>query len=121
MATPAVIDYQDAAHLLLRQAHEELQAGDLRQASEKGWGAAAEIVKAVAEGRGRNHYAHHLLIRVAADLAAETGDSELYDLFSNAQSLHTNFYENWLPRDFVAHHIARVEQFIARVEPLITD
>ena len=40
--------YQAASGHLLRQAREELVAGDVRQASEKGWGAAAQIVKAIA-------------------------------------------------------------------------
>ena len=119
MATPAVMTYREASYHLLRQARDELEAGDLRQASEKGWGATAQIIKAIAEDRGRDHYAHHLLIRMAAELARETGESELYDLFANAQSLHTNFYENWLVRDFVVHHIDRVEQFIAKLDPLI--
>ena len=36
--------YQVASGHRLRQAREELAAGDVRQASEKGWGAAAQIV-----------------------------------------------------------------------------
>ena len=37
---------------MLDQANAELETGDLRQASEKGWGAAAQIVKAAAQNRG---------------------------------------------------------------------
>ena len=36
---------------LLGKAHQALEDGDLIQASEKGWGAAAQAVKAVAERR----------------------------------------------------------------------
>ena len=43
--------YQVASGQLLRQAREELAAGDVRQASENGWGAAAQIVKAIAARR----------------------------------------------------------------------
>ena len=39
--------YQVASGQLLRQACEELAGGDVRQASEKAWGAAAQIVKAI--------------------------------------------------------------------------
>ena len=46
--------YQRDSRHLLGQAREELAQGDVRQASEKGWGAAAQIVKAVAETRGGN-------------------------------------------------------------------
>ncbi len=48
MTTP-VITYREASHELLAQARTELAAGDLRQAAEKGWGAAAQITK----GRSR--------------------------------------------------------------------
>ena len=44
--------YREASRHLLAQAHGELYAGDVRQASEKGWGAAAQVVKAIAEQRG---------------------------------------------------------------------
>ena len=44
--------YQQQSRHLLTQALRELDQGDLVQASEKGWGAAAQMVKAVAEQRG---------------------------------------------------------------------
>ena len=43
--------YQVASRQLLRQGKAELAAGDVRQASEKCWGAAAQIVKSIAERR----------------------------------------------------------------------
>ena len=47
--------YQQASQRFLAQAKEELAAGDLQQASEKGWGAAAQMLKAIAEQRGWEH------------------------------------------------------------------
>ena len=44
--------YTSRSMTYLSQASEELAKGDLCQASEKGWGAAAEMVKAVAAVRG---------------------------------------------------------------------
>ena len=38
--------YRDQSRVYLEQANEELARDDLRQASEKGWGAASQIVKA---------------------------------------------------------------------------
>ena len=52
--------YSTASRSLLTQAFEELSAGDTQQASEKGWGAAAQIVKAVAHGRGLRESREHL-------------------------------------------------------------
>ncbi len=53
--------YHAASRYLVQQARAELALGDLRQASEKGWGAAAQMVKAVAEFRGWSHRYHGLL------------------------------------------------------------
>ena len=50
--------YQLAGRRLLEQARNELAEGDTRQASEKGWGAAAQLVKAIAEQRGWEHKTH---------------------------------------------------------------
>ena len=45
------VTYRTAAHHLLQQAQTEFQRGDLRQASEKAWGAVAQITKAYKESR----------------------------------------------------------------------
>ena len=47
--------YQQASEHFLAQARQELADGDLPQASEKGWGATAQILKAIAERRGWEH------------------------------------------------------------------
>ena len=50
--------YRISAAALLEQARTELAAGDVRQASDKGWGAAAQAVKTVAVVRGWKHRNH---------------------------------------------------------------
>ena len=45
-------DYRQQARNFLGKSREYLAEGDLHQASEKGWGAAAWMAKAVAETRG---------------------------------------------------------------------
>ena len=47
--------HTDTANEFLAKSHTYLAAGDLLQASEKGWGATARIVKAAAETRGWRH------------------------------------------------------------------
>ena len=44
--TTRAITYREASRQLIAQARAELEAGDLRQASEKAWGAAAQMAKA---------------------------------------------------------------------------
>ena len=110
--------YAQAARHLLAQAQAELAQDDVRQASEKGWGAAAQIVKAVAEGRGWEHRTHAALSRVVSDLASETGDDDLRTLFHVANSLHINFYENWNTADNVRSGLSDVARLLGKLETL---
>ena len=65
-------DYHtETAKEFLARAHTYLADGDLPQASEKGWGATARMVKAVAETRGWRHSAHGDLYRAVNRLADE--------------------------------------------------
>ena len=111
--------YQDTARHLLAQGFEELAAGDSRQASEKGWGAAAQMIKAIASHRGWKHNSHAALYRVIARLVSETGDDDIRKGFGIANALHQNFYENWGEADYVAGGLADVEELLDKLEPLL--
>ena len=110
--------YREASRRLLRQAEEELAAGDVRQASEKGWGAAAQMVKSIAEQRGWAHRSHAALYNVITRLVTETGDDDIRRLFDVAGNLHVNVYENWNNADNVAAGLADVQRLIDKLEPL---
>ena len=110
--------YQTASRHLLAQAHEELAAGDTRQASQKGWAAAAQIVKSVAARRGWEHGSHAALYRVIRRLADETGDEDIRRLFDVAGNLQVNFYENWNNAANVADSLDDIAQFLDKLEPL---
>ncbi len=79
--------YATASREYLGRAWQYLAEEDLSQASEKGWGAAAEMVKAIAEERGWPHDGQRLLYRVIDNLVAETGDEELQDSVRPAHQL----------------------------------
>ena len=111
--------YRQASRQLLNQAQTELAAGDLRQASEKAWGAAAQMVSAIAEQRGWRHRAHELLFEVVDHLSDETGDEEIDRLFDVASALHVNFYENWYRARRVQRGIRDVEALLDKLEPLL--
>ena len=110
--------YKDASRHLLAQANEEFAAGDFRQASEKGWGAAAQIVKAVAEKRGSLHNNHYRLFQIVDDLAEELGDTDISRFFAVASSLHTNFYEDWMPSGVIRVGLDDIDLLLAKLEPL---
>ena len=112
--------YHNASRHLLQQARVELAAGDLRQASEKGWGVAAQMVKAVAEARGWPHRHHGLLTQAVENLTAETGDDDLADRFAIANSLHVNFYEDALSSLTVRRHLDQIETLADTLETMLT-
>ena len=113
------LTYQEAARQLLAQGFDELAQGDSRQASEKGWGATAQMIKAVASHRGWKHDSHAALYRVIDRLVKETGDDNIHLRFGMANALHQNFYENWGSSDYVAQGLADVQDLLDRLEPLL--
>ena len=110
--------YQQRSHELLARARAELDT-DLAQAGEKGWGAAAEMVKAIAAQRGLYHQSHRVLYEIVDALVRETGDQDLRRHFDIASALHINFYENWFPLEGVQARIDDAERFVGRVEILL--
>ena len=111
--------YRDASAKFMAQAHTELAAGDLAQASEKGWAAAAQMTKAIAAQRSLPHTAHWHLQRVIDGLVSETGDAELSTLFRAANTLHINFYENTDSAVSVAGGLQDVARLLDKLSPIL--
>ena len=111
--------YQQASEHFLTQARQELAAGDLPQASEKGWGAAAQMLKAIAEQRGWEHHRHRHYHRAANRLRSEIGDSDIRRFFNSASALHENFYENDMDADLVTESLDDVEALLVKLIPLL--
>ena len=117
MTTPQ--SYREASRALLAQGFAELAVGDTRQASEKGWGATAQMLKSIAEQRGWEHKGHRLIRRAASRLADETGDAEIRRLYRVADSLHINFYEDLDTVEDVAAGLEDVGRLLDKLEPLV--
>lgn len=103
----------------LSQAFEELDAGDLLQASEKGWGAAAQIVKAVAVERGWEHSRHRQLRLAVTKLTEETDSFEIGRWFALAEALHANFYEGWLDGATLKDYLHNVSMLALQLEGVL--
>jgi len=99
----------------LEEAQALLSKGDYVQASEKFWGAAAEIVKAVAANRGMKLKSHGELHGFVTRLKKELGAPELTRLFGTAATLHQNFYENWLPPETVIDYGEAVKELVDKL------
>ena len=100
----------------LGQAGNYLRAGNNIQASEKGWGAAAQALKAIAEERGWNHRGHNLIVDVAQQLADEQGRPDIVALFAFGQLLHVNFYEDSLASDTIGIYLDNVKRLLPELE-----
>ena len=112
--------YRDTGREFLARARTYLAEEDLLQASEKGWGAAAQMVKAAAQARGWRHQSHRDLHVAINRLVEETGDPELGKAFGLANALHMNFYEGWLPHESVDAHLAEVAKLVDKLDALPT-
>ena len=111
-------DYHvETAAVFLARAQAYLADGDLLQASEKGWGAAAQMVKAVAEARGWDHSGHRQLHQAIRRLVEETGQPELQSHFSAANTLHRNFYDGFLEAREVRSNLEAVERLVELLGP----
>ena len=118
MTTEQVVHYRDMSAEYLDHARTLLAEGDLKQASEKAWGAAAVLVKAAAETRGLDHEKHRHLWQTIRALVRETGDVELRSLFSHAESLHSNYYEDMLDAEEVTEFLGDIERLVAKLDEL---
>ena len=105
----------------MERAEDYLRQGDLKQASEKSWGAAACALKSIAEQRGWQHQSHSLLFDVSNQITEELGRADLRDMFQSAKSMHQNFYENWEPEEGVEYAVGRVKQFLTELEAVPTE
>ena len=112
-------DYRASSQAMMAQSRTELAQGDLQQASEKGWGAAAQMMKAIAEARGWDHGRHRHLHRIASRLRAETGDRDIYRLFNTASVLHENFYEDQMVAQDIDEALQDVERLLEKLEAIM--
>ena len=116
----AVADYRRQAREFLAKAREYLAAADLHQASEKGWGAATWMAKAVAESQGwdyREHAQFGVICRNAGDL---TGNERFLDLSAIAYELHRGYYtrKRFLSDRSIARNLDHMAELLDALELL---
>ena len=115
------LNHWETSRRFIIQADAELAAGDLLQASEKGWGAAAHAIKAVAQERGWRHDNHARLFGIADRLASITGMYEIPDLFQTASDVHKNFYEGSMSKERIADGLADIRTLLDILASLSTE
>jgi len=111
--------YLDLNGKYLKDAEALLAKGDYVQASEKIWGATAQIIKAVAAKRGIALRAHTSIAEFVSKLDDDKPELNLAGDFASAESLHVNFYEDWLPTKMVEKRYDVVKRFIKNVQQFL--
>ena len=116
----AVADYRQQAQDFLVKSREYLANGDLHQAAEKGWGAAAWMAKAVAERQGWKYSRHDEFFTVMYQAQDLTGDIRLENLRRVANELHGFYYTRkiFLRPDVIGRGLDDVELLLDVLMPL---
>lgn len=112
-------EYIESASALLEQAKEELQKGDLRQASEKVWGACALAIKAHAAARKGLVLKSHADLWLYKDEVANELGEWIRGTFLMADSMHKNFYEGLATAKDVAVALGEVEKLVKAIREVL--
>ena len=120
--TTAVSDHIALAREFLRRSKEYLSEGDLHQASEKGWGAAAHIAKAAAASQGWEYEHHDQFDMVIQNARHKFRQPSLKQYGNSAQSLHRNYYKHpsFLDEKHIREDIDEVELMLNVLQPFIS-
>ena len=103
----------------MRLSREYLASGNLLQASEKGWGAAAHAAVFIADIRGWPYVEHgDFEAEVVSRIARETGRNDVHAWARRANELHRNFYRDRLNADNISGYLDDVANFVNLVRQL---
>ena len=109
--------HQERSRHFLDLVDDELARGELEEASNKVWGAAAHAIKAVAERRGWQHHAHSLLEEAIGRLVREEGaPMDLWLQYLTASAYHQRFYGGAPPAEAIRAGKELIGQFIDTLE-----
>ena len=116
----ALDDDRQQSHAFLARAREYLAADDLHQASEKGWGAAAWMAKAVAVAQGWEYKQHAQFGVVLRNAGKLVGDDRLRLFIAVAYELHQNFYtrKRFLNDGDIGLSLENMAELIDALEPM---
>ena len=118
----AVEDYVNQAREFLEYSRIYLADGHLHQASEKGWGAAAHMAKAVALTQGWDYSRHADFHVVMLNAAKRLGIASILPLKAVAEDLHGNFYrrKRFLAAETIDFELRSVAELLDALAPLAT-
>ena len=122
---PGAATMEDRVHIsrrFIQQAPGELERGDRLQATEKIWGALAQMLKAHGQQRGwMNLGGHRTVGHIARQLAAEYNDLEIVDAYVASDNGHRNFCDNEMSPPEIADIITVVAGVLPRLENALSE
>ncbi len=115
-----VVDYNsERSWHFLDLVDDEVGRGELEEAGNKLWGAAAHAIKATAERRGWPHGAHSDLEEAVMRLIDDEGaPAILYIYYTSASWFHARFYGGPPDGTAIRHSEAEMAEFIRMLENL---
>ena len=118
-AAETVAYHRERSRHFLDLVDDELARGELEEASNKVWGAAAHAVKAAAERRGWPHNAHSLLEDAVYRLVHEEGaPPHLFGQYMMASAYHQRFYGGPPAADGIRYGRDIIAEFVGTLERL---
>ncbi len=92
--TMSPTEHRQVALDFLDASDEEFERGEVLQAAEKLWGAAAHALMAAAQQREWPHESHRSLKNAAMNLSREAEDPLIDAYFLAAEKFHRHFYQD---------------------------
>src|SRR2546428_2146744 len=89
--------YIETRNHYFTNAKELIVKGELRKASEMLWGAVTQTIKALAALKGKKIVNHEQFYAYMERLSKELNDPSLFVTFTELNTLHRNFYDEFIP------------------------
>ena len=115
-----IADYETQAREFLANSRDFLAAGNLHQASEKGWGAASHMAKAVAVAQGWEYGTHADFSEVMYQASRLANNPRIRQIRSVANELHHNYYrrKRHLNAEAIREDLDEVAELLEILHPL---
>ncbi len=112
--------HEEISRHLLQQAQDELDKGDILQASDKVWGAVTEAIKAYAQERGWNCNTENYIRDAARCIAVVQGRGELRTLYGYLEAVNNRLSEQTEESDELANWLNSAGFYIRELAALQT-
>ena len=108
-------EHAEKAEEFLEASDLEFAAGEVFQASEKLWGAAAHAVMAAVQRNGRKPGSHRALREAVRRIADDLDEPFFREGFRAAETFHRNFYHGFMEDFEIEEDRPLVHRFVRRV------